>query len=163
VVGWNDVRAGLDAVGFAQRRLGFEPDPLQAQILESRSKGLLLNCSRQWGKSTVSAIAALYRAWFRPGSLVVVTGPSERQAGEFVDKVREFASRLDIKPRGDGRNKSLVLPNGSRVVGVPSKQTTVRGFSGASMLVFDEAAHCPEELYLAMRPVLAASGETCGV
>ena len=155
---WNELETGLDAVGFARRRLGFEPDELQSEVLRSRSKRLLLNCTRQWGKSSVSAIAALYRAWFRPGSLVVVTGPSGRQAGEFVDKVREFASRLDIKPRGDGRNKSLVLPNKSRIVGVPSKQTTVRGFSGASMLIFDEAAHARDELYLAMRPVLAASG-----
>ena len=158
MVRWNDVTTGLDPVDFARRRLGFEPDELQAQVLHSRSKRLLLNCSRQWGKSSVCAIAALYRAWFRPGSLVVVTGPSGRQAGEFVDKVREFASRLDIKPRGDGRNPSLVLPNKSRIVGVPSNQTTVRGFSGASMLIFDEAAHARDELYLAMRPVLAASG-----
>src|SRR5215472_8922435 len=82
VVGWNDVRTGLDAVGFARQRLGFEPDALQAQVLQSRSKRLLLNCLRQWGKSSVCAIAALYRAWFRPGSLVVVTGPSGRTAGE---------------------------------------------------------------------------------
>jgi hypothetical protein len=113
----------LDPVGFARQRLGFEPDELQAQVLQSRSKRLLLNCSRQWGKSSVCAIAALYR----PGSLVVVTGPSGRQAGEFVDKVREFASRLDIKPRGDGRNKSWI-------VAVPPNEKTVRGFSGASML-----------------------------
>ena len=158
MVGWNDVRTGLDAVGFARRRLGFEPDELQAQIFRSRSKRLLLNCSRQWGKSSVCAIAALYRAWFRPGSLVVIAGPSGRQTAEFVDKVREFASRLDIKPRGDGRNKSLVLPNKSRIVGVPSTQKTVRCFSGASMLVFDEAAYASDRLYLAMRPVLAASG-----
>jgi hypothetical protein len=76
--------------------LGFEPDALQEEILRLRSKRLLLNRSRQWGKSSVCAIAALYRAWYRPGSLVVVTGPSGRQAGEFVDKVREFGSRLDI-------------------------------------------------------------------
>ena len=90
MIGWNDLETGLDVVGFAQRRLGFEPDELQTQVLRSRSKRLLLNCSRQWGKSSVAAIAALYRAWFRPGSLVVVTGPSGRQAGGFVDKVREF-------------------------------------------------------------------------
>src|SRR5215831_13267294 len=97
VHGWNDVGAGLDPVRFA-RRLSFEPDELQAQVLRSRSKRLLLNCSRQWGKSTVSAIAALYRAWFRPGSLVVVTGPSERQAAEFVRKLRDFTTMLDVKP-----------------------------------------------------------------
>jgi hypothetical protein len=51
-----------------------------------------------------------------------------------------------------------VLPNGSRIVGVPSKPSTVRGFSGVSLLIIDEAAHAPDELYLAMRPVLASSG-----
>ena len=158
MVSWNDVKTGLDPVDFARRRLGFEPDRLQAEVLRSESKRLLLNCSRQWGKSTVAAIAALHRAWFRRGSLVVVTGPSERQAAEFVRKVRDFLARLGVKARGDGQNKSVVLPNGSRIVGVPSKPSTVRGFSGVSLLIIDEAAHAPDELYLAMRPVLAASG-----
>ena len=45
-------------------------------------------------------------------------------------------TRLGVRPRGDGSNKSsLLLPNGART----------RGFSGA------------EELYLAMRPILARS------
>jgi hypothetical protein len=120
VVGWNDVTTGLDPVDFARRRLGFEPDELQAQVLQSRSKRLLLNCSRQWGKSSVCAIAALYRAWYRPGSLVVVTGPSGRQAGEFVDKVREFASRLDTssgKPRVASDEKSGQWPVASGQLG----------------------------------------------
>jgi hypothetical protein len=43
VVGWNDVRTGLDPVGFARRQLGFEPDELQTQVLQSRPKRLLLN------------------------------------------------------------------------------------------------------------------------
>jgi hypothetical protein len=152
------VATAFDPVGFARRRLGFEPDALQAEVLRSGSKRLLLNCSRQWGKSTVSAIAALYRAWFRPGSLVVVTGPSERQAAEFVRKVQDFLARMGVKARGDGQNKSIVLPNGSRIVEVPSKASTVRGFSGVSLLIIDEAAHAPDELYLAMRPMLASSG-----
>ncbi len=150
--------ARLDPVEFARERLGFEPDARQAEVLRSKAKRLLLNCTRQWGKSTVSAIAALHRAWFQARSLVVVTGPSERQAAEFVRKAREFAARLGVKPRGDGQNQSLVLPNGSRIVGVPSRQTTVRGFSGVSLLIIDEAAHAPDDLYLAMRPVLASSG-----
>ncbi len=150
--------ARLDPVEFARERLGFEADERQAEVLRSKAKRLLLNCTRQWGKSTVSAIAALHRAWFQARSLVVVTGPSERQAAEFVRKAREFAARLGVKPRGDGQNQSLVLPNGSRIVGVPSRQTTVRGFSGVSLLIIDEAAHAPDDLYLAMRPVLASSG-----
>jgi hypothetical protein len=88
--------------------------------LQSRSKRLLLNCSRQWGKSSMCAIVALYRAWFRPGSLVGVTGPSGRQAGEFVDKVREFASRLDTssgEPRVASDEKSGQWPVASGQLG----------------------------------------------
>src|SRR5262252_5451156 len=107
MVGWSDLETGLDPAVFACARLGFEPDPLQARVLRSRAKRLLLNCARQWGKSTVSEIAAHYRAWFRPGSLVVVTGTSERQSAEFVRKARDFAARLDVKPQGDGQNKAI--------------------------------------------------------
>jgi hypothetical protein len=158
MVNWeSDLTVRLDPVEFA-RMLGFEADARQAEVLRSGAKRLLLNCTRQWGKSTVTAIAALHRAWFQAGSLVLVTGPSERQAAEFVRKVRDFVSLLGVRPRGDGQNPSVVLPNGSRIVGVPSNQTTVRGFSNASMLIIDEAAHASDRLYLAMRPVLAVSG-----
>jgi hypothetical protein len=159
MVSWeSDLAARLDPVEFARSALGFEADARQAEVLRSGAKRLLLNCTRQWGKSTVTAIAALHRASFQPGSLVLVTGPSERQAAEFVRKVRDFVSLLGVRPRGDGQNKSVVLPNGSRIVGVPSKQSTVRGFSNASLLIIDEAAHASDQLYLAMRPVLAVSG-----
>src|SRR5437660_7362662 len=124
MAGWNDFKTGLDPIKFAREHLGFEADARQAEVLRSGAKRLLLNCSRQWGKSTVAALAAVHRAWFWPGSLAVVTGPSERQAAEFVRKAREFVARLGVKPSGDGQNKSIVLPNGSRIVGVPSKQST---------------------------------------
>jgi hypothetical protein len=154
-----DLVAQMDPAVFARERLAFEPDARQAEVLRSRAKRLLLNCTRQWGKSTVTAIVALHRAWFRPRSLVLITGPSGRQAGEFIRKVEEFVPLLGFEPRGDGENKrSVLLPNGARIVGVPSKQSTVRGFSNVSMLIIDEAAHASEKLYLAMRPVLAASG-----
>jgi len=45
----------LDAVPFAEDRLGFAPDAWQAQLLRSRSQWILLNCCRQSGKSTTTA------------------------------------------------------------------------------------------------------------
>jgi hypothetical protein len=60
--------------------------------------------------------------------------------------------------RGDGDNKiSLVLPNGSRIVGLPGQDATVRGFSAVSMLLIDEASRVEESLYKALRPMLAVS------
>jgi hypothetical protein len=40
---------------FATERLGLTPDHIQAELLNGTVKRGLLNCSRQWGKSTISA------------------------------------------------------------------------------------------------------------
>ena len=44
------------------RRLGLEPDPWQLDVLRGEHQRLLLNCSRQAGKSTVAALLALVKA-----------------------------------------------------------------------------------------------------
>jgi hypothetical protein len=146
-------------VEFVRSQLGFEPDARQMEVLESEAKQGILNCSRQWGKSTVSAAKAIYRAWSRPGCLVLVASPGERQSGEWMRKARVMLSPLcKGRLRGDGDNKiSLLLPNGSRIVGLPGADGTVRGFSGVSMLLIDEASRVPDAMYRALRPMLAVS------
>ena len=130
-----------DAAEFARERLGFEPDEKQAEVLRSEAKRGILNCTRQWGKSTVAAAKAVHRAYTRPGSLVLVASPAERQSGEFLRKAAEMLARLGIAAAGDGDNAiSLLLPNGSRIVGLPGTEATVRGFSAVSLLLIDEAS-----------------------
>jgi hypothetical protein len=53
---------------------------------------------------------------------------------------------------------SLTLESGSRIVSLPGSEGTVRGFSGVRLIVVDEAARVPDELYAAVRPMLAVSG-----
>src|SRR5437868_15280516 len=123
-----------DVIGFVTERLGFQPDERQRELLESVAKRGILNCARQWGKSMVAAIKAVHRAFSRPGSLVLVASPSERQSAEFVRKASDLAGKLGILPRGDGDNAiSLLFPNGSRIVGLPSTEGKVRGYSAVSL------------------------------
>jgi len=145
-----------DAVGFARTKLGIEPDEKQAEVLLSDAKRGILNCTRQWGKSTIAAAKAVHRAFTRPKSLVLVASPSYRQSGEFVRKAAEMVSILDIPVRGDGDNDvSLAFPNGSRIVGLPGVEGTVRGFSAVSMLLIDEASRVEDGMYRALKPMLA--------
>jgi hypothetical protein len=110
----------------------------------------------QWGKSTVTAAKAVHHAIHTPGSLTLVISPSSRQSGEFLHKVAEFISQLGIQTRGDGRNEiSLKLPNGSRIIGLPGNENTIRGFSKVSLMLIDEAARVSDEIYKAVRPMLA--------
>ena len=145
-----------DAVTFARERLGFEPDERQAAVLRSDAKLGILNCTRQWGKSTIAAAKTVHRAFTRAECLVLVASPSERQSAEFVRKAAGMMRKLKLRPRGDGDNPiSLLFPNGSRIVGVPGKEGTVRGFSAVSLMVIDEAARVEEEMFKALSPMLA--------
>jgi hypothetical protein len=146
---------------WVRRELEFQPDAAQTKVLNSGGRRVLLNCTRQWGKSTVTAAKAVHQAQTVSGSLTLVVSPSARQSGEFLRKAQQFARRLKIKPRGDGDNEiSLQLPNGSRIVGLPGNEATVRGFSAVGLMLVDEASRVSDELYLALRPMLAVSNGT---
>jgi hypothetical protein len=153
-----DLRLALDRVSFASS-LGLEPDPWQERLLRSTSSRVLLNCSRQSGKSTMSGVIALHRALYFPGSLVLCLAPSERQSKELFAKVSESYRRLRATPApASDRKLGMHLPNGSRIEALPGSEKTVRGFSGTSLLIVDEAARVDDELYYAVRPMLAVSG-----
>ena len=92
----------------------------------------------------------------REDSLTVVLSPTARQSAEFLRKASGFTRKLGIRSRGDGDNEiSLLFPNGSRIVGLPGTEGTVRGFSRVSLMLIDEAARVSDDLYKAVRPMLA--------
>ena len=102
---------------------------------------------------------ALHRALFYPASLVLLVSPSLRQSGELFRKVQEALKRLDEQPELTEDNRlSMTLTNKSRIVSLPGKEATVRGYSGADLIVEDEAARVVDELYFSVRPMLAVSG-----
>ena len=158
---WGDAQFLADPGLFAEKRLGLTPDLKQAELLRGNLRRVLLNCSRQWGKSTITAALALHRALYEEDSLTIVVSPTLRQSGEFLRKAKGFARKLGMRVRGDGDNEiSLLLPNQSRIVGLPGTEATVRGFSRPSLIVIDEAARVLDELYKAVRPMLA-TGDPC--
>lgn len=138
---------------------GMEPDPWQAEVLRSAAPRLLLNCHRQSGKSTVAAGAAIHTAVYEPGSLTLILSPSQRQSGELFRKAKGLYREMG-KPVPPVQESALrlELATGSRIVSLPGKESTVRGFSSASLLIVDEAAKVEDDLYRTVRPMLAVSG-----
>ena len=64
-----------------------------------------------------------------------------------------------LRRGGTGTTRcSLLFPNGSRIVGLPGTEGTVRGFSAVSLLLIDEAARVEDAMYKALRPMLAVGG-----
>jgi len=153
------MRHAINPAYFAESVLNFQPDDTQRQVLELNPHRLILNCNRQWGKSTISAILISHRAIFSPGSLSIIVSSTERQSAETLRKVAGFIQTAGISARPDRSNRfSLELPGtGSRIIALPSSDKTVRGFSKVSLLMLDEAARVPDPLYYALRPSLAVS------
>lgn len=88
-----------------------------------------------------------------------MVAPVGRQGGEYVRKTSAFVRKLGIRVRGDGDNDiSVLFPNGSRIVGLPDVESSPRGFSNVALLLIDEASRVEDEMYKAVRPMLAVSG-----
>lgn len=152
-----DVKAALDPVAWAKAKLDLQPDPWQAEVLRSPAKRILLNCSRQSGKSTITSALALHTAIYCPGSLTLCLSPTLRQSSELFHNVSRF---YGLDPAIPSRSESVLrleLENGSRIVSLPGKESNVRGYASVNLLICDEASRIPDDLYYSVRPMLAVS------
>jgi hypothetical protein len=91
--------------------------------------------------------------------LALLVSPSLRQSGELFKKALDIHRTLGgpVATRAESALR-LELANGSRIVSLPGKEHTVRGFSGVRLIAIDEAARVPDDLYFAIRPMMAVSG-----
>jgi terminase large subunit-like protein len=152
-----DFARALDPVLLA-RDCGIEPDAVQSKLLVSSARRLLVNCSRQWGKSTTTALIALHEALYAAPAMVVVISPSQPQSTELFKKIHDFWKHLAGSP--EAKQESLTrmeLGNGSRIISLPGSEKTTRGYSGATLVVMDEASRVPDELLASVRPMLATT------
>ena len=152
--------ARRSAVAFAKACGLDDPDPWQQDVLKWDGDKLDLNCARQSGKSTIASIYGLRKATIYEKQLILLVSPSQRQSGELFKKVREFIREMPdgLKPKLTEDNRlSCTLENGSRIVALPGEEKTIRGYSGANLIICDEDARISEALYMSIKPMLAVS------
>lgn len=153
----DDLAMALDPVLLSEA-IGIYPDRWQREVLRSTSRRMLLNCSRQSGKSTTVATLVCHTALYDPGSLILILSPGERQSKETFRKVMEVYNAVDHPIPADAENKlEIELANGSRIVALPGTEGRIRGYSGVKLLVIDEASRVLDPLYASVRPMLAVS------
>lgn len=102
--------------------------------------------SRQTGKDYSTGAEVAEDCFRRPKTTWMIAAPSERQALESLEKAKEWVQAYEIaiadafeereRKHGESLLKAatVVLPNGSRVIAVPGKPETVRGFSANLVL-----------------------------
>ncbi len=140
------------------RNAGLSPDNWQIDVLQQRAPRLLLNITRQGGKSTLCAGLAVDTALEEAGSLSLLVAKAQRQAIELLRKARDLFYVMEEPPLFTQDSATqLQLANGSRIIALPGVEATVRSYSGASLVVFDEMSRIDDDLYKAMRPMIAVS------
>ncbi len=155
----DDMAYSLDPVLWAREVLGYHPDPWQADLLRSRSRKIILNCSRQSGKSTTCAALGLHESIYRRPSFGLVIAPSQDQSAELMMKFDEFRGAVELPSDYLSTDTKLAVKfaNGNRFVARPGSEKTARSFSAVTLLLEDEAARVSDALYNSVRPMLAVS------
>ena len=89
---------------------------------------------------------------------MLLLSPTLRQSGElFRQKLLPLWRALGCPFKLAQTQLTLDLANGSRVISLPESEEGIRGFSGVTLLVIDEASRVSDSLYYAVRPMLAVS------
>lgn len=156
---------------WVQARLGFTPDLWQAEFLQGVADGkwesVIMNCSRQSGKSEILAILALWMALARPNSLILIVA-KQRQANEDIKKVRRWLTILKKSLGRKYKGKVVItnmtenktefeFANGSRIIGLPDSPDSIRGYSAPVLVIIDEAGMQSDDVFVAVKPMLAVS------
>jgi len=152
-----DLAMAADAVCMA-RFLGVEPYPWASDALRSAALRECWVVSRQGSKTSTAALMALHLAVYSPRSLSLCVSPSQRQANEWLGKVRQGYSALG-RPSGALKDNAaeLALDNGSRVISLPSSEASVRGYA-ADLVLVEEAARVDPAMWEAVAPMVAVTG-----
>jgi hypothetical protein len=101
----------------------------------------------------------MHTALYEPGSLILLLSPTQDQSVELFRKAVEVYHGLGEPVPAEAESVlRLELANGSRIVSRPGNEKSNRGFSGARLLIIDEASRVDDALYSAVTPILAVSG-----
>lgn len=134
-------------------------DKWQEEVLMTKGN-ICLRSGRQVGKSTIIALKTAVFALENEKKLIMVISKTERQAGLLFSKILFNIHQIDrttIKKGKDRPTKHKIeLKNGSTIHCLPAGDTGfgIMGFT-IDLLIADEAAFIPEEVWNSIIPALA--------
>lgn len=136
-------------------------DAWQEKVLKTDGN-ICLRSGRQVGKSTIISIKAAKYALQNKKKSVLVIAAVERQAYLLFEKILGYLADNYKKEIKGGKEKptkhKITLTNGSTIMCYPTGLSGygIRGFT-VDLLIADEAAFIPEEVWTAVTPMLATT------
>jgi|GEM_PF-3863970 len=155
--------AKKDPILFAELFFKQKPHWYQAEIMKAiaEEKDTVICASRQIGKSTAVAMAAVWYVVTKEDVLVLVVSYSKRQAQELYRKIKGF---LMYHPQIESLIEKTTMTeteliNGSRIMitAVGKGGLSSQGYS-ADLLIIDEADSLPDEVFGVIQATQASTG-----
>ena len=157
---WN---AG-SAVDYAEKQLEIKLDPWQRDYINTKGN-VAVRAGRQSGKSFAQSLRVALFALLNEKTQTLIIGAVDRQSVELFEKVK---AHIFILAKHMIKKKPTLhkveLRNGSKIIALPAGRTGygLRNYT-IHKLVADEAHYIPEEVWTAVRPMLATTGGTMDI
>jgi phage FluMu gp28-like protein len=158
-----EFRLPEDPVKLVESLFGFTPKEYQASLLEDSGKRIVVRWSRQAGKTTCTALRAIWFALTHPKTLTLIVAPSLRQSIIMSDRIQDFLMGMSKEKRSglvDKMQRTTVrFKNGSRIVALPNSPQLLRGYT-ANQVIADEAGFFREDklvFYNVLYPMLSTT------
>ena len=127
----------------------------QAEVAESGARYRVILAGRRAGKSRLLAVLALHAAFRKPGTTVVIVSVGEVASLRVLADVAALTSSPLLGGSVVDELKSTVrLSTGSTIESFPASMKQIRGI-GADLLILDEAAFIPRDIWSAAYPSVA--------
>ena len=150
-----------NAVDYVEKKLGIKLDDWQKKYITTIGN-TAVRAGRQSGKSFAESLRVALFALQNPETQTLIIGAVDRQSVELFEKVKAhiiILARNNIK--GRPTMHKIELSNKSKIIALPCGRTGygLRNYA-IHKLVVDEAHYVPEEVFVAVRPMLATTGGT---
>ena len=115
---------------------------------------------RQTGKSLTISILAVVEALKNPNGHIIIIGPTDRQAGELFEKIRNHVQNAPIGSEvASATMRAMVMKNGCRISAYPCGDTgdNIRGMTG-NVVILEESAFIKDSIInQVITPMVAAT------
>ena len=145
-------------IGFGEWIFKKKLTEYQKNFLEDESNRTIFVTSRQAGKSTITSIKALRKAWCFDDQVILVVSRTSRQSKLLSNRMLQMVNKEPLI-RSDivkSNTEEIKFENGSVIYSLPGSPDTIRGYS-ANCVIVDEAAFVSDDVFTAIEPTLATT------
>jgi len=145
----------LDAM---REKYGIVLDSWQKDVYYCEERYIIIKSGRQVGKTTTIGAKVTKYAAENPNKKTLIISRTQKQSGYLFDMVKQLLFAAEIPLLDEPTETKAKLKNGHIIYSLPSGWTGAGlRFLTAHLIIVEEAAYIPDEVFTAVRPMGATT------